>query len=135
MRPEEWLRTDRPCACPDDCGETVQPGAEAARAKLETYNAAALDTGKANQYYLGMGEQSSVCCRPVFLSGYSSREEIADVHDLAAASDASNPGAINLVVMRFAEVEANQFYTERSRSTPIITRYRVTIGVTYHSVN
>jgi hypothetical protein len=60
--------------------ETVQPGAEATHAKLEADYAAALNAGKGNQYYLGMGAITG-SPQTVFLSGYSSLQEIADVHD------------------------------------------------------
>ena len=60
--------------------ETPQPGAEAEHAKLEAEYAAALDAGKGNQYYLGMGALTGTA-QTVFLSGYSSLQEMADVHD------------------------------------------------------
>ena len=111
--------------------ETVQPGAEADHAKLEADYAAALNAGKANQYYLGMG---AITGRPqtVFLSGYSSLEEIAEVHDQDEGTigeklsmldeehsgtldgvdtaiwrlrpSLSNPGTTNLAEMRFMEL-------------------------------
>lgn len=60
--------------------EIPQPGAEAAHAKLEAEYAAALDAGKGNQYYLGMGAITGTP-QTVFLSGYSSLQEMEDVHD------------------------------------------------------
>ena len=111
--------------------EVLQPGAEAVHAKLEAEYADALDAGKGSQYYLGMGaitgEQQTV-----FLSGYSSLEEMSEVHDhddatmgdkLAGLDDdhsgtlagvdtaiwrlrpaLSNPGTANLATMRFIEL-------------------------------
>lgn len=111
--------------------ETVQPGAEAAHAKLEADFAAALEEGKGNQYYLGLGALTGAP-QTVFLSGYSSLEEMADVHDqdegtmgeklarldeehsgtLAGVDtaiwrlrpDLSNPNPMNLAKMRFMEL-------------------------------
>src|ERR1700751_1978540 len=60
--------------------EMMQPGAEAAHAKLEAEYAAALDAGKGSQYYLGMGAITG-SPQTVFLSGYASLEEISEVHD------------------------------------------------------
>src|SRR5579863_615798 len=60
--------------------ETLKPGEEAAHARLEAEYAAVLDAGKGSQYYLGMGAISGPQ-QTVFLSGYSSLEEISDVHD------------------------------------------------------
>jgi len=60
--------------------EMMQPGAEAAHARLEAEYAEALDAGKGNQYYLGMGAITGTP-QTVFLSGYSSLEEMAEVHD------------------------------------------------------
>lgn len=111
--------------------EMVQPGAEAAHAKLEADYAAALDAGKGNQYYLGMGALTGPP-ETVFLSGYSTLQEMADVHDqdegtmgdklaslneqhsgtLAQVDTAvwrlraglSNPNPVNLAEMRFMEL-------------------------------
>lgn len=111
--------------------ETPRPGAEAAHAKLEVEYAATLDAGKGNQYYLGMGAITGTP-QIVFLSGYSSLEEIAEVHDYdeatvgekldrldeqhsgtVAAQDTaiwrlrgelSNPDTVNLASMRFMEL-------------------------------
>lgn len=60
--------------------ERLQPGAEAAHAELESEYAQALNAGKGSQYYLGMGAITGVP-QTVFLSGYSSLEEISEVHD------------------------------------------------------
>lgn len=60
--------------------ETLQPGAEAAHAKLEAEYTAALDAGKGSQYYLGMGAITGTP-ETVFVSGYSSLEEMSEVHD------------------------------------------------------
>ncbi len=112
-------------------GETPRPGAEATHAKLEAEYAAALDAGKGSQYYLGMGAITGTP-QTVFVSGYSSLEEMSEVHDndeatmgeklaaldeehsgtLAAVDTAiwrlrpelSNPGAVNLANMRFMEL-------------------------------
>jgi hypothetical protein len=111
--------------------EMLQPGAEATHAKLEAEYAAALDAGKGNQYYLGMGAITGTP-QTVFLSGYTSLEEMSEVHDqddtvlgeklasldedhsgtLAGMDTAiwrlrpelSNPGAENLAKMRFIEL-------------------------------
>ncbi len=111
--------------------EMLQPGAEAAHAKLEAEYAAALDAGKGSQYYLGMGAITGTP-QTVFLSGYSSLEEMSEVHDhddatmgeklasldedhsgtLAGVDTAiwrlrpelSNPGTVNLAKMRFIEL-------------------------------
>lgn len=111
--------------------ELVQPGAEADHAKLEAEYAAALDAGKGSQYYLGMGAITGMP-QTVFLSGYSSLEEISEVHDhddatmgeklarldeehsrtLAGVDTAiwrlspglSNPGTVNLAKMRFIDL-------------------------------
>lgn len=111
--------------------EIVQPGAETAHAQLEADYTAALDAGKGNQYYLGMGALTGAP-QTVFLSGYSSLEEMADVHDqdegamgdklasldeehsdtLAGVDtaiwrlrpDLSNPNPMNLARMRFMEL-------------------------------
>lgn len=60
--------------------ETLKPGEEAAHAKLEAEYAEVLDAGKGSQYYLGMGAITGPQ-RTVFLSGYSSLEEMSQVHD------------------------------------------------------
>jgi hypothetical protein len=111
--------------------EMMQPGAEAAHAKLEAEYAAALDAGKGSQYYLGMGAITG-SPQTVFLSGYASLEEISEVHDhdeatmgeklagldedhsgtLAGVDTAiwrlrpelSNPNPLNIAKMRFMEV-------------------------------
>ncbi|HEV2396928.1 MAG TPA: hypothetical protein VGS27_08310 [Candidatus Sulfotelmatobacter sp.] len=111
--------------------EIPQPGAEAAHAKLEADYAAALDAGKGRQYYLGMGAITGAP-QTLFLSGYSSMEEMSDVHDhdevtmgekmasleeehsgtLAGEDTAiwrlrpelSNPPTVNLATMRFMEL-------------------------------
>ncbi len=111
--------------------EIPQPGAEATHAKLEAEYAAALDAGKGSQYYLGMGAITGTP-QTVFLSGYSSLEEMSDVHDhddatmgeklasldenhagtLAGTDTAiwrlraelSNPSTENLAKMRFIEL-------------------------------
>ncbi len=111
--------------------EIPQPGAEAAHAKLEAEYAAALDAGKGSQYYLGMGAITGTP-QTVFLSGYSSLEEMSEVHDhddaimgeklanldedhsgtLAGVDTAiwrlrpglSNPDIVNLAKMRFIEL-------------------------------
>jgi hypothetical protein len=111
--------------------EMLQPGAEAAHAELEAEYAAALDAGKGSQYYLGMGAITGTP-ETVFLSGYSSLEEMSEVHDhddavmgeklasldedhngtLAGVDTAiwrlrpelSNPDPANLAKMRFIEL-------------------------------
>lgn len=111
--------------------EIPQPGAEAEHAKLEADYAATLEANKGSQYYLGMGALTGTP-RTVFLSGYSSLEEMADVHDqdemtmgeklasldeehsgtLAGTETAiwrlrpnlSNPNPMNLGTMRFMEL-------------------------------
>lgn len=111
--------------------EMLQPGAEAAHSELEAEYAAALDAGKGSQYYLGMGAITGTP-QTVFLSGYSSLEEMAKVHDqdeatmgeklarldeehsgtLAGMDTAiwrfrpglSNPGTTNLAKMRFMDL-------------------------------
>jgi len=111
--------------------EMVQPGAEAAHAKLEAEYTAVLDASKGSQYYLGMG---AITGKPetMFLSGYASLEEMSEVHDhddaimgdklagldedhsgtLAGMDtaiwrlrpDLSNPDTVNLAKMRFMEL-------------------------------
>ena len=111
--------------------ETLRPGAEADHAKLEAEYAAALETGKGGQYYLGMGAITGTP-QTLFLSGYSSLEQMSEVHDydevnigekladldeehsgtLASEETAiwrlrpelSNPGTVNLANMRFMEL-------------------------------
>ena len=111
--------------------ELVQPGAEAAHAKMEAAYAAALEAGNGSQYFLGMGAITGTP-QTVFLSGYSSLEEMSEVHDhdeatlgeklasldeehsgtLAGVDTAiwrlrpelSNPGTVNLAKMRFMEL-------------------------------
>lgn len=111
--------------------EIPQPGAEAAHANLEAQYAAALEAGKGSQYYLGMGAITGTP-QTVFLSGYSSLEEMSDVHDQDEATmgeklarldeehsgtlagedtaiwrlrpDLSIPGSVNLAKMRFMEL-------------------------------
>lgn len=65
--------------------ETLQPGAEAAHAKLEAEYAAALDAGKGSQYYLGMGAITGTP-QTVFLSGYDTLEDVHD-HDEATMGE------------------------------------------------
>src|SRR5579863_1947560 len=60
--------------------EMPQPGAETAHAKLEAEYAAALDAGKGSQYYVGMGAITGTP-QTVYISGYSSLEEMSEVHD------------------------------------------------------
>ena len=60
--------------------EIPQPGAEGAHARFEAEYAAALDAGKASQYYLGMGAITGTP-QTLFLSGYASLEEMSEVHD------------------------------------------------------
>ena len=109
----------------------MQPGAEAAHAKMEAAYAAALEAGNGSQYFLGMGAITGTP-QTVFLSGYSSLEEMSEVHDhdeatlgeklasldeehsgtLAGVDTAiwrlrpelSNPGTVNLAKMRFMEL-------------------------------
>lgn len=111
--------------------ETPKPGTEAAHAELEAEYAAALDAGHGSQYYLGMGAITGTP-RTVFLSGYSSLEEMADVHNQDEANlgdklssldeehsgtlagedtevwqfrpSLSNSGSVNLGQMRFMEL-------------------------------
>ena len=111
--------------------EFVQPGAEAAHARLEHDYANVLDAGKGEQYYLGLGSVSG-SPRAVFLSGYSSMAEMAEVHkydydkmgdrlseiDEAHADtvrdvdttiwrlrpDLSTSGTVNMAQMRYAEL-------------------------------
>ncbi|MGC9200137.1 MAG: hypothetical protein ACP5E5_14590, partial [Acidobacteriaceae bacterium] len=60
--------------------ETIQPGQEALHARLEADYTVAMNAAHAAQYYLGMGEISG-SAHAIFLSGYSSLQEMADVHD------------------------------------------------------
>ncbi len=60
--------------------ETIQPGQEALHARLEADYAVAMNAAQAKQYYLGMDEISG-SAQSMFLSGYSSLQEMADVHD------------------------------------------------------
>ncbi len=111
--------------------EMLQPGAEAAHARLEAEYTAALDAGNASQYYLGMGAITGTP-QTVFLSGYASLEEMSEVHDhdeatmgeklasldeehsgtLAGVDTAiwrlrpelSNPRTVNLAKMRFMDL-------------------------------
>lgn len=111
--------------------EMLKPGDEAAHARLEAEYAAVLNAGNGSEYYLGMGAISGKQ-QVVFLSGYSSLEEMADVHDynetmlgekldkidsehgatLAGTNTAiwrlrpglSNPDTVNLGKMRFMEL-------------------------------
>src|SRR5579863_8421384 len=111
--------------------EMLKPGEEAAHARLEAEYAAVLDAGKGSQYYLGMAAITGPP-QTVFLSGYSSLEEMSEVHDqdeatigeklapldeqhsgtLAAMDTAiwrlrpelSNPDTVNLANMRFMEL-------------------------------
>ena len=111
--------------------EVPQPGAEDEHAALEAQYASVLNANKAAQYYLGMG---AITGKPqtLFLSGYASLEQMADVHNfdeftlgeklagldqqhnelLADANTAiwlfrpmlSNPTPANLAQMRFMEM-------------------------------
>jgi hypothetical protein len=111
--------------------ETLKPGDEAAHARLEAEYAAVLNANHGSEYYLGMGAISGKQ-QMVFLSGYSSLEEMADVHDYNETTlgdkldkidgahgstltgvdtaiwrlrpDLSNPDAENLGKMRFMEL-------------------------------
>lgn len=111
--------------------ETLRPGAEGDHAKLEAEYAAALDAGKGGQYYLGMGAITGTP-RTVFISGYSSLEQMSEVHDYDEVAmgekladldeehsgtltgeetaiwrlrpELSSPGAVNLANMRFMEL-------------------------------
>ena len=111
--------------------EMLKPGEEATHARLEAEYAAVLDAGKGGEYYLGMGAITGTQ-QAVFLSGYSSLEEISDVHDYdetmmgekldslekehnSALSgmdtaiwrlrpELSNPDMVNLGKMRFMEL-------------------------------
>lgn len=60
--------------------ESLKPGDEAAHARLEAEYTAVLNANHGSEYYLGMGAISG-SQQMVFLSGYSSLEEMADVHD------------------------------------------------------
>lgn len=111
--------------------EIPKPGEEAAHARLEAQYAETLDAGKGSEYYLGMG---AITGEPqsIFISGYSSLEEMSQVHDydettlgeklggldadhsgtLAGIDTAiwrlrpelSNPDTVNLGKMRFMEL-------------------------------
>ena len=111
--------------------EIPKPGEEAAHARLEAQYAGVLAAGKGSQYYVGMGAITGAQ-QTVFLSGYSSLEEMSEVHDydetmlgeklskldkdhsgtLAGADTAvwrlrprlSNPDPVNLGKMRFMEL-------------------------------
>jgi hypothetical protein len=111
--------------------ETPKPGEEAAHAQLEAKYTSTLDAGNASQYYLGMGGITGAQ-QTVFLTGYSSLEEMSEVHDADDAAlgekldsldtdhgrtlagvdtaiwrlrpDLSNPDAVNLAKMRFMEM-------------------------------
>jgi hypothetical protein len=111
--------------------ETPKPGEEASHAQLEAQYAAALDAAKGSQYYLGMGAITGAP-QAVFLTGYASLTEIADVHDYNETTigdkldglamdhsaslsgvdtavwrlypELSNPGTVNLAKMRFMEL-------------------------------
>ena len=111
--------------------EIPQPGAEGAHARFEAEYAAALDAGKASQYYLGMGAITGTP-QTLFLSGYGSLEEMSAVHDRDEATigeklagleedhsgtlagtdtaiwrlrpELSNPNPVNLAKMRYMEV-------------------------------
>ncbi len=60
--------------------EMLKPGYEAEHARLEAEYLAVLNAGNGSEYYLGMGAISGKQ-QVMFLSGYSSLEEMADVHD------------------------------------------------------
>jgi hypothetical protein len=111
--------------------EMLKPGDEAAHARLEAEYASVLNANDGSEYYLGMGAISGKQ-QVMFLSGYSSLEEMADVHDyndtilgdkldkidsehnatLAGVNtaiwrlrpDLSNPDTVNLGKMRFMEL-------------------------------
>ncbi len=111
--------------------EMLKPGDEAAHARLEAEYAAMQKGGNGSEYYLGMGAISGKQ-QVMFLSGYSSLEEMADVHDynetmlgekldkidsahgatLAGTNtaiwrlrpDLSNPDTVSLGKMRFMEL-------------------------------
>ena len=111
--------------------ETPKPGEEASHAQLEAQYAAALDAAKGSQYYLGMGAITGTP-QSVFLTGYASLTEMADVHDYNETTigdkldglamdhsaslsgvdtaiwrlhpELSNPGTVNLAKMRFMEL-------------------------------
>lgn len=111
--------------------ETLRPGDEAAHARLEAEYAAVLDANHGSEYYLGMGAISGKQ-QIVFLSGYSSLQEMADVHDYNETTlgdkldkfdsahsstltgvdtaiwrlrpDLSNPDTVSLGKMRFIEL-------------------------------
>jgi hypothetical protein len=130
--------------------EMLKPGEEAAHAKLEADYAAALDAGKGSQYYLGMGAISG-SPRLVFLSGYSSLEEMSDVHDYDETTlgeklgsldvehsgtlsgvdtavwrlcpELSNPGTVNLAKMRFMELIQIHVKLGRSAEFADVTKH------------
>ncbi len=111
--------------------EMLKPGDEAAHARLEAEYAAVLNSGNGSEYYLGMGAISGKQ-QVMFLSGYSSLEEMANVHDYndtilgdklsqidsehsatltgqntaiwRLRPDLSNPDTVNLGKMRFMEL-------------------------------
>ncbi len=111
--------------------EMLKPGDEAAHARLEAEYTAVLKSGNGSEYYLGMGAITGKQ-QVMFLSGYSSLEEMADVHDynetmlgerldkidsahggtLAGTNtaiwrlrpDLSNPDPVSLGKMRFMEL-------------------------------
>lgn len=111
--------------------EMLKPGEELQHAELEAEYTSALDAAKANQYFLGMGAITG-SEESVFLSGYTSLEEMAAVHDadeallgpkldqlemahsgtLSGTDTAiwrlspglSNPGTDNLAKMRYMEL-------------------------------
>lgn len=111
--------------------EYIQAGAEGAHTRLENDYAGVLEAGKGEQYYLGMGALTGAP-RAVFLSGYSSMDEMAAVHgrdyerlgeklsrideahsetvtDVDTAiwrlrPDLSSAGTVNMAEMRYAEL-------------------------------
>ena len=111
--------------------EMLKPGDEAAHARLEAEYISVLNANKGSEYYLGMGAITGKQ-QVMFLSGYSSLEEMADVHDfndtvlgnkldrinsehnatLTGVNTAiwrlcpglSNPNTVNLGKMRFMEL-------------------------------
>ena len=111
--------------------EVLKPGDEAAHARLEAEYSSVLNSNNGSEYYLGMGAISGEQ-QAMFLSGYSSLEEMADVHNYndtilgdkldkinsehnatltgvktaiwRLRPDLSNPDTVSLGKMRFMEV-------------------------------
>jgi hypothetical protein len=63
--------------------EMLKPGEQATHARLEVEYASVLNASNGSEYYLGMGAISGKQ-QLMFLSGYSSLEEMSDVHDYNA---------------------------------------------------